>query len=68
MKVTVPTTSPGPAKQIIGLVVPMLEGATMSPKHFLTVYLSEPHWGDRFRLVPIGHITSVSRNYVKEKL
>ena len=63
----VPTPTPGPSKQIIGLVVPMLEGATMSPNHFLTVYLSEPHWGEQFTLVPLGRVTSVSRNYVKEK-
>jgi len=68
VKVAVPTPAPGPAKQIVGLVVPMLEGATMSPTYFLTVYLSEPHWGERFRLVSPGQVTSLSRNYVKEKL
>lgn len=43
----------------------MLEGATMAPKHFLTVYLSEP---PGFRIVPVGTVKSVSRAYVKEKL
>ncbi len=65
VKVTIPTLLTEPPKEILGVVVPMLEGATMAPKHFLTVYLSEP---PGFRIVPVGTVKSVSRAYVKEKL
>ncbi len=68
VKVTIPTLLTEPPKKILGVVVPMLEGATMSPKHFLTVYLSEPVDGEHLRIVPSGTVTSVSRAYIKEKL
>ena len=68
MKVKLPTLPGKKPEEIIGVVVPMFEGATMSPSHFLTVYLSEPYRGEHFRMTPIGKVKSISRNYVKEKL
>ncbi len=68
VKVTIPTLYTEPPKHLLGLVVPMPEEATMSPKHFLTVYLSEPVNGDCIRIVPMGNVTSVSRAYKKEKI
>ena len=66
VKVTIPTLLTEPPKHILGLVVPMW-GATMSPKHFITVHLSEPLNGDHIRIVPARTVTSVSRAYEKEK-
>ena len=57
-----------PYKEILGIVVPMIEKATMSPNSFIAVYLSEPYEGLHLYLAPVGRVKSISKPYVKEKL
>ena len=62
------TMSTEPYKDILGIVIPMIEKATMSPHCFITVYLSEPYQGTHVYLAAAGRVKSVSKPYVKEKL
>ena len=69
VKVRFPSRAFAEPVEQLAIVVPIDPETTIGWKHFVTVYLSEPGPdGLIVRNVNPGQLTSVSRNYVKEKI